>query len=171
MTHSEIKPLSHTSRLASLVILAIAVLALGVGCSSDPVTGPSTVPPAQLQPMPNPNLQPLIVGEPDLIVSNINFSPGAPRAGDEITFWVFVKNTGDGPAAASRLRFKVGGESQPPIVDVPELGADEEYRYTRKVTLNVAQTFQATAWADDLDDVTESDEGNNTTARLFTVAP
>lgn len=170
MTHFEIKPLSHTSRLASLVILAIAATTLGVGCSSDPVTGPSPVPPAQIQPI-NPNLQPLIVGEPDLIVSNINFSPGAPKAGDEITFWVFVKNAGDGPAAESRLRFKVGGESQPPVVDVPALGADEEYRYTRKVTLSVAQTFQATAWADDDDDVAESDEGNNTTAKLFTVAP
>jgi subtilase family serine protease len=170
MTHSEIKPLSQTGRFASLVVLAMAATTLGVGCSSDPVTGPSPMPLAEIQPI-NPNLQPVIFGEPDLIVSNINFSPGAPKAGDEITFWVFVKNSGTGPAAASRLRFKVGGETQPPVVDVPGLGADEEYRYTRKVTLSVAQTFQATAWADDLDDVAESDESNNTTAKVFTVAP
>jgi hypothetical protein len=171
MTHFEIKPLSHTGRLASLAALAIAAMSLGVGCSGDPVTGPTTVPQAELQPLPNPSLQPVFVGEPDLIVSNINFSPGAPKAGDEITFWVFVENIGDGPSSSSSLRFKVGGESQPPVVDVPDLAPGEEYRYTRKVTLNVAQGYQATAWADDLDDVTESDEGNNTTARVFTVAP
>ena len=172
MTHFEIKPFSYTGRLASLAILAIAAMTLGVGCSSDPVTGPTTVP----TPVPQIQLQPLpaeaqFIGTPDLIVSNINFSPGAPQAGDEITFWVFVKNTGDGPATASSLRFKVGGETYPPVVGVPALAPDEQYKFTRKVTLSVAQNYQVTGWADALGDVAESDEGNNTTARVFTVAP
>ena len=48
MTHSEIKPLSQTGRFASLVVLAMAATTLGVGCSSDPVTGPSPMPLAAL---------------------------------------------------------------------------------------------------------------------------
>jgi len=182
MTHFEIKPFSYTGRLAALATLAIAAMTLGVGCSSDPVTGPTPMPQpepapqAEVQPQVTPVLEPLplpvtLLGEPDLIVSIINFSPGAPKAGDEITFWVFVKNIGDAPAAASSLRFKVGGETYPPVFDVPELDPDEQHQLTRKVTLSVAQNYQVTGWADDLDDVAESDEGNNTTARTFTVAP
>ncbi|MCG6926943.1 MAG: hypothetical protein LJF30_16755 [Acidobacteria bacterium] len=178
MTHFEIKPFSYTGRLAALATLAIVAMTLGVGCSSDAVTGPTPMPepepPAEVQPQIIPAIEPLpatLLGQPDLIVSNINFSPGAPKAGDEITFWVFVKNVGDAPATASSLRFKVGGETYPPVVGVPALDPDEEYRFTRKVTLSVAQNYQVTGWADDLDDVAESDEANNTTARVFTVAP
>jgi hypothetical protein len=179
MTHFEIKPFSYTGRLASLAILAIAAMTLGVGCSSDSVTGPTPMPqpepPAEAQV--TPVLEPLpmpvtpFVGEPDLIVSIINFSPGAPKAGDEITFWVFVKNVGDGAAAASKLRFRVGGETYAPQYDIPALDPDAQHRITRKVTLSVAQNYQATSWADDEDDVAESDEANNTTAKVFTVAP
>jgi len=180
MTNFEIKPFSYTGRLASLAILAIVAMTLGVGCSSDSVTGPTPMPqpepepPAEAQPLITPVLEPLpatLAGEPDLIVSIINFSPGAPKAGDEITFYVFVKNIGNAPATASSLRFKVGGETYPPVVGVPALAPDEQYQFTRKVTLSVAQNYQATAWADDLGQVDESDEANNTTARVFTVAP
>lgn len=183
MTHFEIKPFSYTGRLASLAILAIAAMTFSVGCSSDSVTGPTPMPQpeptpaAEAQPQVTPVLEPLplpataLLGEPDLIVSIINFSPGAPTAGDEITFWVFVKNVGDGAAAASKLRFRVGGETHAPQYDIPALDPDAQHRITRKVTLSVAQNYQATGWADDLGQVDESDEGNNTTAKVFTVAP
>jgi len=178
MTHFEIKPLSYTGRFVSLAALAIVAMTLGVGCSSDPVTGPTPMPqpepPAEVQPVITPVLEPLpatLAGEPDLIVSNINFSPGAPKAGDEITFWVFVKNVGDGASASSKLRFRVGGETYAPLYDIPALDPDQQHRITRRVTLSVAQNYQVTGWADDEDDVAESDEGNNTTARTFTVAP
>jgi len=177
MTRFEIKPFSHTGRLASLAILAIAAMSLGVGCSSDSVAGPTPMPQpeSEVQPQVTTVLEPLplpvTLGEPDLIVSIINFSPGAPTAGDEITFWVFVKNIGNAPATASSLRFRVGGETHAPVYDVPALDPDAQYRITRKVTLGVAQNYQATAWADDLGQVDESDEANNTTAKVFTVAP
>ena len=180
MTNFEIKPFSYTGRLASLAILAIVAMTLGVGCSSDSVTGPTPMPqpepepPAEAQPLITPVLEPLpatLAGEPDLIVSNINFSPGAPKAGDEITFWVFVKNIGNASATASSLRFRVGGETYAPLYDIPALDPDQQHRITRRVTLSVAQNYQVTGWADDEDDVAESDEGNNTTARTFTVAP
>jgi len=192
MTHFEIIParssrsaiqsLSYATRLASLAALAIVVMTLGVGCSGNSVTGPTPMPepappaeapaPPQAIPVLEPLPMPLTpVGEADLIVSIINFSPGAPNAGDEITFWVFVKNIGIGVAPASRLRFRVGGETHAPVYDVPALDPDAQYHITRKVTLSVAQNYQATGWADDLDQVNESDESNNTTARVFTVAP
>ena len=41
--------------------------------------------------------------------------------GNEITFSVFVKNVGDGAAPASKLRFKVGGETFGPQYDIPAL--------------------------------------------------
>ena len=42
--------------------------------------------------------------KPDLQVSKINFSPGKPWQNEEITFWVFVKNTGPTPAPVWRRR-------------------------------------------------------------------
>jgi hypothetical protein len=42
-------------------------------------------------------------------------------AGEEITFSVFVKNRGNAQAAASMLRFQVGGESNPPESSIPAL--------------------------------------------------
>jgi hypothetical protein len=69
------------------------------------------------------------------VISNINLSPGSPRVGDEITFWVFVKNDGAARAGASALRFKVGGETFPPEIPVPALDPGQEYRYERKLTL------------------------------------
>jgi subtilase family serine protease len=122
------------------------------------------------------NVQPALApppppGEPDLLIRLINFSPGAPRAGDEITFLVFVRNEGDAQAAASTLRFQVGGETFPPETPVPALDPGEEYRHERKVTLGVAQNYMATATADALGEVAESNEGNNVLSRSFTVAP
>jgi hypothetical protein len=187
MTHCEINPtrsraihaLSHLGRLASFAALAVVVMTLGVGCSGDSVSGPTPVPtptptpaaPLEVQPLLDPNLQAVFVDPPDLVISIINFSPGAPTAGDEITFWIFVKNVGDGAAPASKLNVRVGGETYGQTVDVPALAAGAQYKHTRLVTLNVAQNYRVTATADALDDVSESDEGNNVGMRDFTVAP
>jgi subtilase family serine protease len=112
-----------------------------------------------------------VQGHPDLIVSNINHSPGSPIAGDEVTFWVFVRNVGNAQAGASTLRFQVGGETNPPVVPVPGLSPGQEYRYTRKLTLNVAVGCIATATADALGQVAESNESNNVRTRSFVVNP
>ena len=160
MTHFEIIParssrsaiqsLSYATRLASLAALAIVVMTLGVGCSGNSVTGPTPMPepapPAEAPAPPQaiPVLEPLPM-------------PLTP--------------VGEADLIVSRLRFRVGGETHAPVYDVPALDPDAQYHITRKVTLSVAQNYQATGWADDLDQVNESDESNNTTARVFTVAP
>ncbi len=107
--------------------------------------------------------------QPDLIVSKINFSPGKPTTSDEITFWVFVKNTGNAKAGPSMLSFRVGGESTPQSVRVPALNPGKAFRHQRKVKLTVAQNYQVTARADAANKVKESDEGNNTTIKRFKV--
>jgi subtilase family serine protease len=146
--------------------LLFAVLVVG-GCDSNPA-GPDTVPIPE--PIPEPSPGPSL-GQADLVISNINFSPGSPRVGEEITFWVFVRNDGDAQAAASMLRFQVGGESDPPETSVPALGPGEEYRHERKVTLDVAQNYSATATADARSHVAESNEGNNALTKDFSVQP
>ena len=150
-------------RLQKIVVaLLFAVLVVG-GCDNNPA-GPDAVPIPEPAPQPSP-------GQADLVISNINLSPGSPRVGEEITFWVFVKNNGNAQAAASMLRFQVGGESNPPETSVPALGPGEEYRHERKLTLDVAQNYRATATADGRSHVAESNEGNNVRTKDFSVQP
>jgi subtilase family serine protease len=170
------RSLRRTLTLASVAALAAT---LAIGCSGNPITGPEPLPndpvvvpqPApQLQPVPQPTpvLQP--TGKPDLVISNINFSPGAPTTSDEITFWVFVKNEGNLAASNSTLWFRVGGETNPAAAAIPALAPGEQYRYERHVTLSVAQSYQVTATADALNVVAESHENNNVRTRTFSVA-
>ncbi len=151
-------------------VLLFAVLVLG-GCEMSNPAGPSDVPPPEpIQPAPQPPPGPPS-GQADLVISSINISPGNPRAGEEITFRVMVRNKGNAQAAASILRFQVGGESNPPESSVPALWPDEEYLHERKVSLDVAQNYRATATADGQSHVVESNEGNNVRTKDFTVQP
>jgi subtilase family serine protease len=109
--------------------------------------------------------------KPDLKVSKINFSPAKPWQNEEITFWVFVKNTGPGRAAPSTLRVQVGGEStvNAPVAQVPALDPGREWRYTRKTTLARAGNYMVTATADAKNDLAEVRENNNVNKKSFMV--
>jgi subtilase family serine protease len=109
--------------------------------------------------------------KPDLVVSKINFSPGNPTTDDEITLWVFVKNAGQGPAGASGVRVKVGGQSNPPVIQVPPLNPGQEYRYTKKVTFGKAGNYIVTVTADAANALSESNEGNNGMQKTIKVKP
>jgi len=111
----------------------------------------------------------LTFAQPDLVISRINYSPGDPKQNQEITFWVFVKNIGTTTAGPSKLMFKVGGESNPPVVNVPELSPGREFRYDRKMTLQRATNYRLTATADALNNVTESTKDNNMRVERITV--
>ena len=106
---------------------------------------------------------------PDLVISNINFSPAKPTADDEITFWVFVKNVGTEMAGPSKLQFRIGGESDPALASVPALPPGKEYRFTRKYKPGKAQNYLATATADYTKEVSESNETNNVLEKGFSV--
>ncbi len=142
--------------------LLLGVLAMA-GCSMDNVTGPDPVPPT-------PGSQPS-AGQPDLMISSTNLSPASPRPGDEITFRVSVRNVGSAHSGASAMRFGIEGLPNLSEASVPALGPGEEYLYERKLTLQVAQSYTARAEADVLAQIAESDEGNNTLARSFSVTP
>ena len=101
--------------------------------------------------------------KPDLVVSRINFSPASPWQNEQITIWVFVKNKGQGKAAASGLRVQAGGESLSvaPVAQVPALDPGREWRYERKVTFGKAGNYRITATADAQNALTETKENNN----------
>lgn len=98
---------------------------------------------------------------PDLVVSKINYSPGKPIAGSEITLWVFIRNSGRGQAPASAVTVRVGGETHPPLVQVPALNPGQEWRYTRKFTPTKATSYIVKATADAQNQVAETRENNN----------
>jgi subtilase family serine protease len=109
--------------------------------------------------------------KPDLVVSKINFSPGKPTASDEITLWVFVKNIGPGQAGVSGVRVKVGGESNPPVIQVPALAPGKEWRYSKKFTLGREGGYIVTATADAANTLPETKEDNNSMQKNIRVAP
>ncbi len=166
LNNSHLDNLRHHKALASALLLALATL---LGCQQANPTGPDMTSPGEVIESTQPP-ESSQSGQADLIISKINFSPGDPKKGDQITFWVFVRNQGSAQAGASTLRFRVGGESSPPETQIPALGPGQEYRHERQITLDVAQNYLATATADAHSQVSESNEGNNEGSKSFTVA-
>jgi len=76
---------------------------------------------------------------------------------------------GSAKAGMSKMSFKVGGETHPPIVNVPALNPGQQFRYERKVTLRVARNYLANATADVGNNVMESNESNNVLSKKFRV--
>lgn len=109
--------------------------------------------------------------KPDLVISKINYSPGSPVEKDEITIWVFVKNIGKAAAGTSKVRFRIGGESHPPVMTVPALIPGKELRFTRKITFNKKGNYIVTAAADAENSIVESNESNNVKKKTITVRP
>jgi subtilase family serine protease len=108
---------------------------------------------------------------PDLIVEPLTHSPGDPNSLEQITFTAVVKNVGAGPAGASTLMFKIGGETPgapATLFAVPALSPGATHTETRQTTLP-AKGYINTAEADYNDDLVESDETNNVTTDSYTV--
>ena len=97
----------------------------------------------------------------DLVILSLDHCPLMPTSGDTITFTSVVKNDGGRRAPASKLSFKVGGETNPQVFDVPELEGCEKYRVRRQVLLGVAQRYRNTVVVDVETSVPESNEANN----------
>ncbi|MGD8568513.1 MAG: CARDB domain-containing protein [Gammaproteobacteria bacterium] len=106
---------------------------------------------------------------PDLVIETVTHFPAAPTTDDEITFVAVVKNIGSGPADATTLTFKVGGESAPPSFSVPALTPGATHTVQRKLTLNVAQNYLNTVTVDTTNAVPESNEANNQQTDHYTV--
>ncbi len=108
---------------------------------------------------------------PDLLVDSISISPISPTTRDSITFMIRVRNIGTGAASASKLRVKVGGESMPPLYDIPAMTVGATYIQTRKMLLPIALTYLAIAAIDAEGSISELNETNNIDSLIFSVSP
>ena len=129
----------------------------------DPATAkPNAIRPAKAKPMRRVVTK---SAKPDLVVSIINHSPGAPRAGDEITIYIFVQNIGQVPSEAFGTEVKIGGAYPAPVIQIPILNPNQRYRHTEKVTFDVNYVHSTNlivkVTADVGNDIVESYEGNN----------
>ncbi len=109
---------------------------------------------------------------PDLVVESMTHAPANPTILDTMTFTATVRNNGVGPAPATTLMFKIGGETPgaaQTLFAVPALSPGESFTAQRQEQLTVAQGYINTATADHNSDVTETDEGNNTTTDNYVV--
>ncbi len=110
---------------------------------------------------------------PDLVVSKINYSPGKPTVGSQVTLWVFFKNIGQGRAEASVATIDVGWTkpSTPTqfTTNVPVLNPGQEWRYTKKFTYDLAGNHPVIGTADATGKLAESNEGNNTKMKVISV--
>ncbi len=161
-----------THRISTAVAIAVLLIAPPVsGAAKDRVAAQPSV---RLQtPVKAQATGVVKTAKADLVVSNINYSPGAPVEGDEITIWVFVKNVGQARSDASGVRVKVGGETHPPVIPVPALNPSQQFRYEKKITFNDTGNYIVTATADAANAVVESNEGNNVASKgiLVKAAP
>lgn len=68
------------------------------------------------------------------------------------------------------MTFKIGGESSPPLQDIPALTTGDSIRIERRVLLPIALTYLGIAHIDYGNDLIEADETNNIDSLTFTVA-
>lgn len=113
--------------------------------------------------------------KPDLVVSIINHSPGAPRAGDEISIYIFVQNIGQARSEAFGTEVKVGGVHPAPVIQVPGLNPNQRYQHTEKVTFDVNYVHSTNLivkiTADVGNNIVESNEGNNIKQTSILIKP
>ncbi|MFC1870980.1 CARDB domain-containing protein [Chloroflexota bacterium] len=107
--------------------------------------------------------------QPDLVVQSITHSPLSPTTLDEITFTAIVKNQGVGASGPCKLSFKVGGETIPPIYDIPYLAPGATFSIQETRVLGVAQGYLVTVKVDIDNDISESSETNNQRTHSLTV--
>lgn len=104
----------------------------------------------------------------DLVVANINMSPGKPNTNSEIVVWTFVKNVGRQASQPSTLQLQIGGKIYPAI-DVPALPVNQEWRYTANVKPLPAGNYRITAVVNPQKQTAEKRYDNNKRIRNFTV--
>lgn len=106
----------------------------------------------------------------DLTIKAISWTPVSPAMGDNVTFTVTITNLGDKKSGSSQLDFSIDGNSRGnrTILGI-EAGASVNETYNW-VALSGQHTIKAVA--DALQQVTESNEANNTLeATLATALP
>ncbi|MFC5531408.1 CARDB domain-containing protein [Cohnella yongneupensis] len=120
-------------------------------------------------------------GGPDLIVTNISWSPASPVTGNEVTFSATIKNQGADPISAGAVKgvlFSIDGTSvswSDNYTSAIAAGASVTVTATggpnSKATWTAASgTHTVRAYVDDVNRIAESNESNNTLDQSITVA-
>ncbi|MDD5127213.1 MAG: CARDB domain-containing protein [Dehalococcoidales bacterium] len=102
----------------------------------------------------------------DLVVNSITWTPVCPVAGDNVTFTVTVKNTGDGISVPSHLACRVDNNGLSPV-PVPALAPAAVFRHTFS-WIAEAGSHSVSAVADSDRENDESDETNNEKTETLT---
>jgi len=151
-----------------------------VTSTGSPVPTP-TVPGTAPTPTPTSTVTPGPSGKPDLVVTDISWTPANPATGDTIVMKAVIKNQGNAPTPAGTIHgvaFTTDGN----------LGSkvwSDDYRTSIApgewvtVTANggsagatwdaVAGTYTVQAWVDDVDRMEEENEDNNILTKTMTV--
>ena len=106
-------------------------------------------------------------GLPDLVVQSMVHFPASPTIGQNVTFTITVRN--NGPAAAGPFRVRLVGTTSSTQTYLTQLAAGASQTFALALPLTTSpETF--TANADDLHQVVESNEANNTRSLTVTSA-
>ena len=98
--------------------------------------------------------------KPDLIITDISWSPSNPDDGDTIAFTVTIKNQGSGSAGSSTVKYYIDG-SYVASDSAPSLSAGSSSTQTFTWTASKCGNVQVKAVADANNAVSESNDGNN----------
>jgi hypothetical protein len=154
------KRLSHLFFLLTLVVLWLSPVA--ASAATKPLLNQQPLPAAKI-------LKKVSTSEAcDLIVSNINMSPGKPTTNDDLIIWTFIKNVGPIASPPTSLQLQIGGKIYP-LIDVPALPVNQEWRYTSKVKALSAQNYRITATVNPQKQTKETKYANNKRIKNFTV--
>ncbi len=104
-------------------------------------------------------------GLPDLVVQSMVHSPTNPTIGQNVTFTITVRNNGSAAAGTFRVRLAGAASSTQTYLTQLAAGASQTFALTLPLTTS-PETFTATA--DDLHQVSESNETNNTRSLTVT---
>lgn len=104
---------------------------------------------------------------PDLIVQSITYVPSSPTIGQSVTFSSTIRNQGNASAGSFRVRLAGTSSSTQTYVTQLAAGASQIISLTLPLT-SASETFTVTV--DDLSQVSESSETNNTRTVLVTAA-
>ncbi len=109
--------------------------------------------------------------QPDLIVTDITYTPASPSAGNAVTFSAIVKNQGTTAGAAGVVAFKVGG-----VQVAASANSTASIAAGSTLTIAAADTWTATsgthtleAIVDNSNTTVESNEANNSYSEGLTI--
>ena len=148
----------------------------GPGPTVRPLTT-SAVPTATVL-VPAPAPAPAPPGRPNLVVVSVATVPASPRAGDQVLFSAVIRNAGTAATPAGTIHgvvFLIDGLTQSHSASSSRsLAPGERRTYTvdsgpPTIWTATAGSHRLSVWVDDIDRITESDEGDNILDTRITV--